>query len=179
MSNLISIGKILNFHGIKGEVKMGFTSGREALIKKLKQVFIFIDNVKTTFDVESVRFHKNFAIIKFKQINSVNDVILIKGLLVHITENTLKSILDNDEFLIRDLIGLSVFDTDGKNIGTVSDVGENKASNLLEINKTNGLKFMIPFVKELVPFVDLNSKKIVIKMIDGLDTSVTKQDISE
>lgn len=178
MSNLISIGKILNFHGIKGEVKMGFTSGKEALIKKLRQVFIFIDNVKTTYDVESVRFHKNFAIVKFKQINSVNDVMLIKGLLVHITEDILKSKLDKDEFLIRDLIGLSVFDTDGNNIGIVSDVGENKASNLLEINKSNGIKFMIPFVKELVPFVELNSKKIVIKMIDGLDTSVTKQDIS-
>ena len=108
MTNLISVGKILNFHGVKGEVKMGFTAGREALIKKLKQVFIFVDNVKTTFDVESVRFHKNIAIIKFKQINSIDEVMSVKGLLVHVTEGTLKSGLQNDEFLIKDLIGLIV-----------------------------------------------------------------------
>ena len=83
MSKLISVGKILNFHGIKGEVKMGFTAGREDLIKTLRKVFIFIDNVKTEFDVQSVRFHKNTAIIKFAQLNSINDVmnvLLIKFL---------------------------------------------------------------------------------------------------
>ena len=172
MTNLISVGKILNFHGVKGEVKMGFTAGREALIKKLKQVFIFVDNVKTTFDVESVRFHKNIAIIKFKQINSIDEVMSVKGLLVHVTEGTLKSGLQNDEFLIKDLIGLIVVDTNGNDIGTVSDIGENKASNLIEIKKSNGLKFMVPFVKEWVPVVDINNKKIVVNMINGIDTAV-------
>ena len=46
-SKLISIGKILNFHGIKGEVKMGFTSGKESVIKSLKKVYIFVDNKKS------------------------------------------------------------------------------------------------------------------------------------
>ena len=75
MSKLISIGKILNFHGIKGEVKMGFTAGNENLIKSLKQVFVFQNNVKISLDIASVRFHKSFAIVKFKQINSINEVI--------------------------------------------------------------------------------------------------------
>ena len=61
-NKLISIGKILNFHGIKGEVKAGFTAGKESLLKSLKQVFVFQNNVKTAYDIESVRFHKNFAI---------------------------------------------------------------------------------------------------------------------
>ena len=179
MSNLVSIGKILNFHGIKGEVKMGFPAGKEDLIKKLKQVYIFQNNIKLTYDVLSVRFHKNFAIIKFKQINSVNEVMEIKGLLVHITEDMLKSKLEKDEFLIKDLVGLVAFDTDGNKLGVVADIGENKASNLIEIQKANGLKFMVPFVKEWVPVVDLDNQKIVINMIEGIDTDSTKQDIKE
>lgn len=179
MSNLVSIGKILNFHGIKGEVKMGFSAGKEDLIKKLKQVYIFQNNIKLTYDVLSVRFHKNFAIIKFKQINSVNEVMEIKGLLVHITEDMLKSKLEKDEFLIKDLVGLVAFDTDGNKLGVVADIGENKASNLIEIQKANGLKFMVPFVKEWVPVVDLDNQKIVINMIEGIDTDSTKQDIKE
>lgn len=179
MSNLVSIGKILNFHGIKGEVKMGFSAGKEDLIKKLKQVYIFQNNIKLTYDVSSVRFHKNFAIIKFKQINSVNEVMEIKGLLVHITEDMLKSKLEKDEFLIKDLFGLAAFDTDGNKLGVVADIGENKASNLIEIQKANGLKFMVPFVKEWVPVVDLDNQKIVINMIEGIDTDSTKQDIKE
>ncbi len=176
MSKLISVGKILNFHGIKGEVKMGFTAGKEDLIKSLKQVYVFIDNVKTSFDIQSVKFHKNTAIVKFKQMNSINDVMCIKGLLVHITEDMLKSKLEKDEFLISDLVGLEAFDTEGSKIGTVFDIGENKASNLLEIQKLNGLKFMVPFVKEWVPVVDLPANKIVIKMIEGIDADMPQQD---
>lgn len=176
MNKLISVGKILNFHGIKGEARMGFTAGNENLIKSLKQVFIFLDNVKYSYDVESVRFHKNFAIIKFRQINSIDEVMEVKGLLVHVTEETFKNKLQKDEFLIKDLLGIDVFDTDGNKIGRVLDLGENKANDLLEIEKTNGLKFMVPFVKEWVPEVDLANNKIVIKMSDGIDTSAEKSE---
>lgn len=169
MSNLVSIGKILNFHGIKGDVKMGFTEGNEAIIKNLKQVFIFENNIKVPYKVESVRFHKNYAIIKFEHINSIDDVMKIKGLLVHTTQDLIKNKLIEDEFLVSDLTGLDVFDVEGNKIGKVFDVGENKASNLIEIQKTNGLKFMIPFVKEWVPVVDIENNKLVIKMFEGID----------
>ena len=176
MSKLISIGKVLNFHGIKGEVRVGFSKGKESLLKKLNQVFIFKDNIKYAYDIESVRFHKNFAIIKFKQINSINDVMPIKGLLLHVNEETLKASLETDEFLISDLSGLAVYDTNGNKIGVISGVGENKATNLLEIEKTNGLKFMVPFVKEWVPVVDVENDKIVVNMIDGIESLFTVQD---
>ena len=172
MSKLVSIGKIVNFHGIKGEVKMGFTSGKERLIKSLRTVFIFLNDKKEAFDVESVRFHKNFAIVKLKNINSIDDVMKIKGSLVHVNEETIKNSLETDEFLINDLIGLDVFDTEGNKIGTVSAMGDNSASDLLEIKKQNGLKFLVPFVKEWIPLVDLTNKKIVVKMLEGIDTTV-------
>ena len=172
MSKLVSIGKIVNFHGIKGEVKMGFTSGKERLIKSLRTVFIFLNDKKEAFDVESVRFHKNFAIVKLKNINSIDDVMKIKGYLVHVNEETIKNSLETDEFLINDLIGLDAFDTEGNKIGTVSAMGDNSASDLLEIQKQNGLKFLVPFVKEWIPLVDLTNKKIVVKMLEGIDTTV-------
>jgi len=174
MSKLISIGKVLNFHGIKGEIKMGFTAGKENLIKSLKQVFIYVDNIKVKFDIESVRFHKNFAIVKLKQINSVNEVMNIKGLLVHTTEDILKSKLQDDEYLISDLVGLDAFDTDGNRLGVVVSLGENNASDLIQVKKANGLTFVVPFVKELVPIVDLQNKKLMINLIDGLDSTVEK-----
>ena len=172
MSKLVSIGKIVNFHGIKGEVKMGFTPGKERLIKSLRTVFIFLNDKKEPFDVESVRFHKNFAIVKLKNINSIDDVMKIKGSLVHVNEETIKNSLETDEFLINDLIGLDAFDTEGNKIGTVSAMGDNSASDLLEIQKQNGLKFLVPFVKEWIPLVDLTNKKIVVKMLEGIDTTV-------
>lgn len=169
MNKLISVGKIINFHGIKGEVKLGYSAGKEDLIKSLKEVYVFINDEKKLLDVEYVRFHKNFALVKFKQLNSINDVMLYKGLLVHIYKDSVKSHLEEDEYLIADLEGLDVFDTDGNKIGTVDVVGENKASNLICVKKPDMKTFLVPFVKELVPVVDLGNKKIVIKLLDGMD----------
>lgn len=179
MSKLVSIGKILNFHGIKGEVKMGFTAGNENLISRLDKVFLFIDNQKISYDVLSVRFHKNFAIVKFKQVNSIDDVMQIKGMLVHIDEVQLKANLEQDEFLVRELINLEVYNLDGEKIGRISDLGENKANDLLEIEKLNGLRFVIPFVKEWVPVVDIPNGKVVIKNVDGIDSTLNQVDADE
>lgn len=169
MNKLISIGKIVNFHGIKGEVKMGFTAGNERLVKSLKTVYLFLNDEKFPLDVEYVRFHKNFALVKFKGLDSINDVMEYKGLLVHVYEEVVKSALDKDEYLISDLTGMDVYDTDGNKIGVVDVVGENGASNLICVKKPDTKTFMVPFVKELVPEVDIASNKIVIKLIDGLD----------
>lgn len=172
MAKLISVGKILNFHGIKGEVKMGFTSGKEDLIKSLSKVYIYINNNKIEYTVQTVRFHKNFAIVKFHEINSVNEVMDIKGLLVHVQEDFLKNKLKKDEFLVRDLVGLTAYDTQGNKLGVVCDLGANRASDIIQIKKDNGLSFMVPFVKELVPDVDILNKRIVINVIEGLDSTV-------
>ena len=62
-SNYISIGKITNFFGIKGEAKVGFDN--ESQIKKAKTVFMLDDVSNVELKIKSIRFHKNFAIIKF------------------------------------------------------------------------------------------------------------------
>ncbi len=148
---------------------MGFTAGNERLIKSLKTVFLFQNDKKFPLEVEYVRFHKNFALVKFKGLDSINDVLDYKGLLVHVYEEVVKSALDKDEYLISDLTGLDVYDTDGNKIGIVDVVGENGASDLICVKKADSKRFMVPFVKELVPVVDLAANKIVINMIEGLD----------
>lgn len=168
MDELISIGKILNFHGIKGEVKLGYTKGKEAQIQNLKTVYINVDGVNKPLTVSSVRFHKQHALVKFAEINSINEVEVVKGKEVRILKTVAEDFLQNDEFLVSDLIGMNVLNSDEELIGTVDEVGSNGASEILEIKDANGKKHLVPFVKQLVPFVDLKSRTIVINDIEGL-----------
>ena len=168
MDELISIGKILNFHGIKGEVKLGYTKGKETQIQNLKTVYISKDGKDEVLTVESVRFHKQHALVKFKEVNSINEVEEIKGKEVRILKKVAEDFLTNDEFLVSDLIGMKVLNSDEEHIGTVDEVGSNGASESLEIKDANGKKHLVPFVKQLVPFVDLKTKTIVINDIEGL-----------
>lgn len=168
MTKLISVGKILNFHGIKGEVKVGYTKGKEQLIESLEKVFVTKNGIQKEYTVKSVRFHKQFALIKFEEINSINDVEEIKGFEIKIPKEQAESELTEDEFFVSDLIGAEVFNVDGEKIGEIKDVGTNGANEILEITDSNDQNHLVPFVKELVPVVDLNKHQIVVKDIEGL-----------
>lgn len=167
-NNLLSIAKILNFHGIKGEAKIGFSKGRESQIEALKKVYVKKDNDFKELTVSSVRFHKQFAIIKFKEFATVNNVEEYKGCDLYLSKDKVEETLDNDEYLIVDLIGMDVYDEDGSCIGKIIQVGDNRASNLLSIQDGNGKVHLVPFVKALVPVVDLTNRKVVVNNIEGL-----------
>ena len=167
--NYISVGKILNFHGINGEVKVGFSKGKENQLKTSKVFFIKKDGVYCQLKVKSLRFHKNFALIKFDGINSIDDTLEYKGTLLFVETSTIRKNLEKDEFLVDDLVNLIAVSTEEEVIGTVVAINKyNTSSDLLVVQTQDGKEHLIPFVKELVPVVDLKSNKIVINVIEGL-----------
>ncbi|MBQ3101911.1 16S rRNA processing protein RimM [bacterium] len=170
MEKFVSIGKILNFHGIKGEAKVGFQRGSEDQILGLKRVFVRVFDEPKKFKVKSSRIHKNFAIMKFEGINSIDELLEYKGEKIYIQKEEALEALNDDEFMTSDLIGLNVFDNNEDYIGKVVDIGTNNANDILCIKPENPdyEQFLIPFVQELVPLVDIERKMIIIKPIEGL-----------
>ncbi len=168
MEGIISVGKILNFHGILGIAKVGYSNAET--ISGLKKVLIKKDGKEETFTVQSVKFHKNFALVKFKEINSIDELLPYKGQNIFIQKEEVEKSLDEDEFLIQDLIGLNAFDNNDDFIGVISDVKTSAGNDLLCIKPEDETKgeILVPFAKELVPIVDINKKKVVIKPIEGL-----------
>jgi len=167
-TKFISIGKITNFHGISGEVKVGYTKGKEHQL--LGETFFFIkdneDYKKLTLN--KIRFHKNTAIIKFDEINSINEVMELKGQSLYIPIETLRQNLEQDEFLVDDLIGLEAYNTDNILIGKINCINKQGTSDLLSIKNADNKEFLVPFVKELVPTIDLENRKVFINTIEGL-----------
>ena len=78
-NNFISIGKIVNFHGVKGEAKLGYSKNREEFLAQLDIVYIKKDNEYKEFEIENLRFTPKYAIIKLKGIDSLNEIINFKG----------------------------------------------------------------------------------------------------
>ena len=167
-SNYISIGKITNFFGIKGEAKVGFDN--ESQIKKAKVVYMLDDESNCELKIKSIRFHKNFAIIKFDGIDDINDLLQFKGQRIFIPKQTALNQLDKDEYLIQDLIGCVVFNENNEKIGEVINISTNSSQDLLNIKNGFGQVDLVPFVNEFFPVVDIKNKKIIIKPIEGLLT---------
>ena len=167
-SNYISIGKITNFFGIKGEAKVGFDN--ESQIKKAKVVYMLDDTSSAELKIKSIRFHKNFAIIKFDGIDDINDLLQFKGQRIFIPKQTALNQLDKDEYLIQDLIGCVVYNENNEKIGEVVNISTNSSQDLLNIKNGFGQVDLVPFVNEFFPVVDIKNKKIIIKPIEGLLT---------
>jgi len=165
----VSVGKILNFHGLQGEAKVGFSKNQQDIISKLKNVCIKSNSGEfLNLEVTSFRLNKTFALMKFKGINSINDLMPYKGCLLFVDKSTIKDNLDEDEFLIEDLTGLEVVDLDGQNIGVVVGVSNNGVNDLISVKTKTQTISLVPFVKELVPNVDIKGKKITVNNIEGL-----------
>ena len=169
MVKYVSVGKILNFHGIKGEARVGCSKNQQDFFVNLKTVFIKKNNEYIPLNITNSRPNKNLLIVKFEGINSINELLEYKGELLFVDENVIRETLDEDEFLIDELVGMEVFDneTDQK-LGFVIGVSNNGAGDLLSVKTNSKHICLIPFVKAIVPVVNIKEKTIKINNIEGL-----------
>lgn len=168
MTKYISVGKILNFHGIKGEAKVGFTKNQADFFCSLDKVFVKSDREYKPLIIKSVRLHKNVALVCFEGINSINELMEYKGAFLYVKEETVRDALEEDEFLIDELVSLEVFDQDGNKKGFVVGVSNNGANDLLSVKTNSKNLVLVPFVKAIVTDVSIKDKKIIINNIEGL-----------
>ena len=156
MVKYVSVGKIVNFHGIKGEAKVGCSKSQQDFFLSLDTVYLKNNSEYVPLYIESVRPNKNLMIVKFEGINSINDILEYKGNLLFVDESVIRETLDEDEFLIDELVGLEVFDNnDGKKLGFVIGVSNNGASDLISVKTSSKKICLIPFVIAIVPVVDI------------------------
>ena len=163
MDEYIYIGKIVNTHGLKGEVRIlsNFEFKDKVFVPGIRY---YLGRKKEEVLVKTYRHHKNFEMITMDGYNDINEVLRLKGLYVYIKKSDLK--LDNGEYLDTDLINLEVIVND-ENKGIVKDIVDAGNNKLLLIDY-NGKNVYIPYKDEFIKSIDLNNKKIVIEPIEGM-----------
>ena len=112
MEQFLQVGAITSTHGIRGEVKVFPTTDDPARFKKLKKVILDTGKRQIDMEIQSVRFFKQFVIVKFKGIDNINDVEQYKGSSLFVSRENAVS-LEENEYYIADLIGMEVFTEEG------------------------------------------------------------------
>lgn len=166
-NSYVSVGKILNFHGVKGEAKLGYSKNREDFLNNLVSVFVKKNGEYLELKISNIKFTPKCAIIKFDGIDSLNEILEYKGELVFVDESAAREFLEEDEFLIDELVGLDVYDNEDK-VGAVVGVSNNGASDLLSVKTLSKKICLVPFVKAIVLSVDIKNKRIQINNMEGL-----------
>lgn len=151
---MIYLGKLVNTHGLKGEVRIvSDFKYKSSVFKKGSHLFINDDELI----INTYRAHKEYDMVTFDGINNIDDVLKYKGKKVYIK----KEDYDFDGILNEDLIGLPVYG-DGKLIGNVTDIYKNVNQELIVVDKD----ILIPYVPVFIK--SINKDKIEINVIEGL-----------
>ena len=157
--NLIYIGKLVNTHGLKGEVRIiSDFKFKDVVFKKNNNIYVN-DNKYT---VNSYRKHKMFDMITLEGINNIDDALNLKGNNIYVD----KSEYEFNGYLDEDLIGLDVYDNDTYK-GKIIDIYKTNTNDLLVIEGNK--RHMVPNIGEFIDKVDLENNRIYINYIKGLD----------
>lgn len=164
MIEYICIGKIVNTHGIKGELRLlsDFEYKDKVFVKGMK---IYVGRKKELEVINSYRHHKCFEMITLRNYFDINQVLKYKGLSVYIDKNDL--VLDDNQILDRDLIGLNVY-VDEVESGIVTAVRDEGNSNkIIEIEYNYDI-VLIPYNDVFVKNINIKEKRIDILPIEGM-----------
>jgi len=159
--DFIKIGKLVNTHGIKGEVKIlsDFTKKDLVFIPGFK---IYIGNKKTLMIINSYRHHKMFDMITLKGITNINDVLQYKGLDVFVNKEDLNL---KGDYLLEDLIGMEVYE-DRCLIGKINDLVYNNGNDLISV--LGNKNFYIPIKGNFIKKVNTEKRIVEVENTKGL-----------
>lgn len=159
----IKIGQVVNVVGLKGELKVYHYSDYKERFEEFSKVYL--DHKE--FRIAGVRYMKEMVILKLEGISDRTEAETYKGKDVLIDKEDTRE-LPEDTYYIYDLIGLSVVDENGAVLGSVSDVIQNSTQDLYEVEKEDKSRFLIPAVEEFILNIDMESRTMTVRLIDGL-----------
>lgn len=167
MEQMLQVGVITQTHGVRGEVKVFPTTDDPVRFKDLKHVVLDTGKETLPLEIENVKFFKQFVILKFKGYDNINDIERYKRCPLFVDREDAVP-LEEDEYFIADMIGLSVVTENGEEFGTLKDVTRTGANDVYIIDSPSHGEVLVPAIKECILDVDIEAGMMKIHLLDGL-----------
>jgi len=169
MGDRIAVGVIRKPHGVRGEASVeSWTSSLDRFNELTAVTLVAPDDSSTrAATIESSRAHAGRALVKFAEIATPEAVADLRDWTIEIDESEARP-LEENEYFLHDLVGLTLVDAEGRERGRVVDTEEGAGGLLLNVER-DGRRYDVPFVAEICTSIDLAQKRIVVKLPEGLD----------
>lgn len=164
----LEVGKIVNTHGLKGEVKIVTWTDFPEIFEDLEYVYAKKKNEEIKLNLKGIKYQKNNIITKFSEINSIEEAETFKNCVL-LADREMLGELPEGTYYIADLIGCEVFDKENNWLGKISDVFNTGASDIYAVSAPQRKDLLIPVTDETVLSVDIKEKKVIVHLIDGLE----------
>lgn len=167
MEEFLRVGIITSTHGLKGEVKVYPTTDYPERFEEIKEVMLDTGRGKRMLTIQNVRYFKNQVILKFKEINNINDIEKYKQCELWVNREN-GTPLEEGEYYIADLIDCKVYLEDGSYFGTLVDVMETGANDVYVVESQEHGEVLLPAIEDCVKEIDIEKGEITVHLMDGL-----------
>ncbi len=167
MQDLLEIGQIVNYYGIKGFLKVVPYTDDITRFDDLKKVYIERNKKLQEMEIEEVRYHKNLVLLKLKGIDDINQTSEYKNCLIKIDRKDAVE-LPEDTYFIVDLIDMEVYTDENKLLGKIVDVFPTGSNDVYVVKDEIGKQTLLPAIGDVIKNVDVANKKMVVHLMDGL-----------
>ncbi|MBP1048248.1 ribosome maturation factor RimM [Enterococcus sp. BWM-S5] len=169
MVEYLNVGKIVNTQGIKGEVRViSQTDFPELRYKKGSVLTLFQDGKKPIqLVIKSHRKHKNFDIVSFEEHPNINDVEKYRDGILKIEKDNVGE-LDDNEFYYHEIIGLTVLDEEGIELGKIKEILSPGANDVWVVQRIKKRDLLLPYIESVVKKVDVANGQVIVEIPEGL-----------
>ncbi|GGH74901.1 16S rRNA processing protein RimM [Pullulanibacillus pueri] len=172
MAEWFNVGKIVNTHGIRGEVRViSRTDFPEERYAEGSMLYVGEDrnSDKKQLVVESHRKHKQFDLLKFNGLDGMNEVLPLKGQTLYVTEDELTELSEN-EFYYHEIVGCEVYSEDNVYLGKVKEILSPGANDVWVVDRKGKKDLLLPYIEDVVKNVNVEEKRITVHLLEGLIT---------
>lgn len=169
MTEYLNVGKIVNTHGIRGEVRViSQTDFPEERYKKSAKLTLFREGKQPlVLVIASHRKHKNFDLLTFEGYPNINDVEVFRNGILKVAEEDLTD-LEENAFYYYEIIGLPVIDENGQELGKVKEILSPGANDVWVVQRKGQKDALIPYIESVVKKIDLENEEIHVEIPEGL-----------
>lgn len=168
MQEYLEIGQIVNTFGVKGMVKVKPFTDDITRFDKLKNIYVETNKVKKQYEIEEVKYHKEMVLIKFKQIDKLEDAEMLRNSYLKVNRKD-EPELEEGTYYIVDLLGLDVYSDEGNLLGKLDDIYNYGSSDIYVVKDELGKQLLLPAISDVIKEINLDEKKIVVHILEGLN----------
>lgn len=164
-----NVGKIVNTHGIRGDVRVMPTTDFVAeRFAKGQDLYLQQAGEPLKLTVELARQHKGFILVKFVGYDNINDVQTFRDHELMVSGKDQQP-LEDGQYYYHQIIGLSVKTVDGEELGTIKEILSPGANDVWVVQRDGKKDLLLPVIDDVVKDVDLDAGEVTVELMEGLE----------
>lgn len=161
----LAVGRLRKPHGLRGDIRMEVLTDFPERLEKGMQ--LYVGEEYQPMKLRSLKLQDTFVLVSFEGYDTPEQAAELRSKLVYVTSADRPS-LEEGEYYHHQLIGLETVTEDGRVLGTVAEILETGANDVLVVRPVSGPEILLPMLDEVVLDVDLEAGRMVVKPLPGL-----------